>query len=184
MVADQTRARILRPRQHRCILTLDEIRGRERMGTTATQICSVQKTLLETPTSDGHLISHDIDRRLAVCSKTSNTMMGVRWLRLHHEHKIGFIMSLRALLPPEKRTNSAFELAWEAFSDFFDRVSNSISDSPAIVPFLCYTLFATAQLFLGNGGIHWFRGRRLRIWQNERIRTNDSLEKRRSSYVK
>ena len=64
-------------------LPFDEIRGRELMGTTATQICSVQNTLLETPTSDGHLISHDIDRRLAVCSKTSNTMMGIRWLRLH-----------------------------------------------------------------------------------------------------
>ena len=63
-------------------LPLDEIPGRARTGATAARICSVQKSLLEAPTSDGHLISHDIDFRQAVCSKTSNTMIGVQWLRL------------------------------------------------------------------------------------------------------
>ncbi len=44
-------------------LPLDEIPGGKRMGTTTMQICSYQKTLFEAQTSDGHLISHDIDRR-------------------------------------------------------------------------------------------------------------------------
>ena len=76
-------ARILLPRRHRWILTARRKLERERMGTVATQICSVQKTLLEAPTSDGHLTSHDIDRRQDVCPETANNMMGVRWLRLH-----------------------------------------------------------------------------------------------------